>query len=125
VVEDVVQLEARNAEFVAACREEFWARLRAILVEGFQSLYGGTGQTWDGARYAADPRANPAPALWIDEVVVHLAGQTATASARTHSDSWPGRANRYMDTHVRRGGSWRCVHACGWPLVPDEPGRVT
>jgi hypothetical protein len=125
VAEDVVQLEARNEEFIAACRAGSWARLRPLLDEGFLYLDGGTGQTWDLARYAADLRANPAPSLWIDELVVHVAGQTATVSARTHSDSRPGRANRYLDTYVRRGGSWRCVHACVWPLLPDEQGRTT
>lgn len=121
MAEDVAQLEARNQEFIAACREGSWARLHPILDAGFQYLDGGTGQVWDLARYAADLRANPAPSLWIDEVVIHVAGQTATVSARTHSDTRPGRANRYLDTYTRRGEGWLCVHACVWPLAADEP----
>jgi Domain of unknown function (DUF4440) len=122
VAEDVVQLAARNEEFIAACRAGSWEQLCPILDEEFWYLDGGTGQVWDVASYAADLRANPSPSLRIDEVVIHVAGQTATVSARTHSDARPGRANRYLDTYARRDEGWLCVHACVWPIVADDPG---
>jgi hypothetical protein len=54
---------------------------------------------------------------------MYIPGNTATVSARTHSDNRPHRPNRYLDTYGLRDGCWRCVHACMWPL--PEPGDAT
>ncbi len=119
-VDDRAELQALNEEFIAAYRAGSWERLRVILDEDFRYLDGRTGQAWDEARYVADLQANPSPSLRFDKVDVHVAGQTATVSARTLSDDRPGRANRYLDTYARRDGRWLCVHACVWPLTPDD-----
>jgi ketosteroid isomerase-like protein len=62
-------------------------------------------------------RSHAAPALAIDQVVVHVDGDTAVVSAR--SSRQPGTYSRYLDTYERRGDEWLCVHACVWPLHTD------
>jgi hypothetical protein len=119
-VDVIAALTARNEQFIQACRQGSWEQLRQILGSDFRYLDGCTGRVWDADRYIADLRDNPAPSLAIDEVVIHVAGDTATVSARTRSDARPQRHNRYLDTYERRDGHWLCVHACVWPL----PGRT-
>ncbi|HZC73167.1 MAG TPA: nuclear transport factor 2 family protein [Jatrophihabitans sp.] len=118
-MDDVDALTARNERFIDACREGSWEQLRVVLGSDFRYLDGRTGEMWDEERYRADLRENPAPSLTIDEVAIHIAGDTATVSARTWSATRPGRANRYLDTYARRDGQWVCVHACVWPL-PEQ-----
>ncbi len=122
-MDDIAVLSAHNEHFIDACRQGSWEQLRPILGSDFRYLDGRTGECWDQIRYAADLRHHPAPSLTIDEVVIHVAGNTAVVSARTRSDTRPGRRNRYLDTYERRDGHWLCVHACVWPL-PD-PGADT
>jgi ketosteroid isomerase-like protein len=79
-----------------------------------------TGEVWAHERYVENLRSHPAPALAIDQVVVHVDGNTAIVSARTSRQ--PGSFSRYVDTYERRGDGWRCVHACVWP---PQAERVT
>lgn len=123
-MDDVEALIARNEHFIEACRQGSWESLRQILDSDFRYLDGHTGQVWDEQRYVADLRQHPAPAMVIDEVAVHVAGDTATVSARTRGSAGPGRANRYLDTYTRRSGQWLCVHACVWPLRQDGGDTV-
>jgi len=117
-VNDIAALTARNEHFIEACRRGSWEMLQLIVGEDFQYLDGRTGQEWDQARYVSDLRANPAPALTIDELRIHVVGDAAMVSARTASGAEHGRRNRYLDSYARRDGQWVCVHACVWPL-PD------
>jgi len=50
--------------------------------------------------------------------MIHVDGDTASVSARTHSEL--KRNNRYLDTYSRTGDGWRCVHACVWPLPATD-----
>ncbi len=113
---DVEALSARNRQFIDACRAGSWDLLREILADEFCYLDGRTGEVWEEARYVADLGANPAPTLTVDELAIHVAGDTATVSARTTNADTPDRHNRYLDTYQRRDGDWVCVHACVWPL---------
>jgi len=122
-VGDVGELAACNEEFIEACRVGSWEQLRALLGHDFRYLDGRTGELWEEERYVEDLRHNPAPSLAIDEVVIHVAGNTGTVSARSRV---VGRAhrNRYLDTYERRDGRWVCVHACVWPLPPENWNTV-
>lgn len=120
-VDDIAALAAHNEYFIEACRGESWEQLRVILGGDFQYLDGRTGESWDEDRYVSDLRENPTPSLVIDQVAIHVAGDTACVSARTRSGTRAGRANRYLDTYERRDGQWLCVHACVWPL-PEVDG---
>lgn len=82
-MEDTAELVARNEHFIAACRRGSWTQLRPILGADFRYLDGRTGNLWNQPSYISDLEANPAPSLAIDEVVVHVAGDTAVVSART------------------------------------------
>lgn len=113
-VDDVRQLAARNLRFIEACREGSWLMLEPILSRSFSYLDGSTGEIWDMDRYIEDLEANPIPGLAIDQVTIHVDGDTAIVSARTNVGSAP--RNRYLDTYARRRGEWLCVHACVWPL---------
>lgn len=113
---DVDALLERNEHFIQACRRGSWELLSEILGPEFRYLDGCSGQVWTPERYVTDLEQNPDPSLMIDEVAVHVAGDTAGVSARTRSAARPDRANRYLDTYERRGGRWLCVHACVWPL---------
>ena len=73
---------------------------------------------WPHERYVDNLRASPSPALQIDQVVVHVDGDTAVVSARTSRGR--GRYGRYVDTYARRADGWECVHACVWPLAPNQ-----
>lgn len=117
----VAALTARNDEFIEACRRGSWELLARILADDFGYLDGLTGEVWTMSRYIADLRANASPTLSIDQLAVHVCGETATVSARSHSRARPGKHNRYLDTYARRDGRWLCVHACVWRL-PDALG---
>jgi hypothetical protein len=109
-----------NERFIDAFRNGSWEQLRPILSPSFSYLDGATGEVWEHERYVANLDGNPSPKLAIDQVVVHVDGDTAVVSARTSGRS-PGRFGRYVDTYERRDGHWFCVHACVWPL-PAETG---
>jgi Domain of unknown function (DUF4440) len=114
-MDELQQLRELNERFIEACRQGSWALLEPILAPGFQYLDGLTGEVWSMGRYIGDLEANPAPTLDIDQVQVHVVGDVAVVSAR--SITARGRFARYVDTYLRHGGSWRCVHACVWPLA--------
>ena len=105
-----------------------WETLEPVLSDSFAYLDGGTGDVCPHERYVDNLRANPSPALQIDQVVVHVAGDTTVVSARTSRGR--GRYSRYVDTYARRGDGWECVHACVWPLPAfvarrQEPERTS
>jgi hypothetical protein len=113
-VEDVEVLAEQNQRFIEACRQGSWSMLEPVLAPTFSYMDGTTGEVWAMERYVADLHDNPADALEVDQLVIHVAGDTAIVSARSRSDK-PG-SRRYLDTYQRVGGSWLCVHACVWPL---------
>ena len=115
-MDDEQALLALNEQFIDAFRNGSWEQLSPVLSPGFAYLDGATGEVWEHERYVENLRANPSPTLRIDQVVVHVDGDTAIVSART---SRPERRGRYVDTYERRDGGWLCVHACVWPLPPD------
>jgi hypothetical protein len=94
-----------------------WEDLSHVLSDRFAYVDGSTGERWDMSRHIADLREHPSPGLTVDQVVVHVAGDTAGVSAR--STAGTGSFNRYLDVYAREGGTWTCVQACVWPL-PDE-----
>ena len=110
-MDDEATLRELNEQFIEAFRQGSWELLQPVLSPSFRYLDGRTGEVWPQERYVENLRANPAPELAIDQVVVHVDGDTAIVSART---SRPG---RYVDTYARRDGRWLCVHACVWPLA--------
>jgi hypothetical protein len=112
--DDTDTLTELNARFIEAFRQGSWELLQPILSPSFSYLDGVTGEVWSHERYISDLEANPSPSLAIDQLAVHVDGDTAVVSARTSSRS--GRHNRYVDTYERRDGTWLCVHACVWPL---------
>jgi hypothetical protein len=114
-VDDTKVLTELNEQFVDAFRKGSWDLLRPILSPGFSYLDGATGEVWDMDRYIAALEGNPLPTIGIDQVVVHIDGDTAVVSARSFTR--PGKYNRYVDTYARRDGGWLCVHACVWPLA--------
>ena len=113
-MDDTAALVELNEQFIDAFRNGSWEQLEPVLSPGFSYLDGITGEVWEHERYVANLRANPSPALAIDQVVVHVDGDTAVVSARTSRR--PGAYGRYVDTYERREGGWLCVHACVWPL---------
>jgi len=110
-MDDIATLTELNEQFIEAFRQGSWELLEPVLSPSFSYLDGATGEVWPQDRYIESLRANPVPTLAIDQVVVHVDGDTAIVSART---SRPG---RYVDTYARRNGGWACVHACVWPLA--------
>jgi hypothetical protein len=118
IVNDTDVLRELNLQFIEAFRQGSWELLAPILSPSFSYLDGVTGEVWDHERYVADLRSNPSPALAIDQVVVHVDGDTAVVSARTSRR--PDRYSRYADTYERREGGWLCVHACVWPLPTSD-----
>jgi Domain of unknown function (DUF4440) len=114
-VDDTKVLTELNERFVDAFRKGSWVLLKPILSPGFSYLDGATGEVWDMDRYIADLDGNPLPTIGIDQVVVHVDGDTAVVSARSFTR--PGKYNRYVDTYARRDDGWLCVHACVWPLA--------
>jgi hypothetical protein len=117
-VDDTQALTELNRQFIEAFRRGSWELLQPILSPSFSYLDGATGEVWAHERYVENLRAHPSPELAIDQVVVHVDGNTAIVSARTSRQ--PDRFGRYVDTYERRDDGWRCVHACVWPLQPSE-----
>jgi hypothetical protein len=113
-VDDTQLLTELNSQFIEAFRQGSWELLKPILSPSFSYLDGATGEVWAHDRYVAELRSHPSPALAIDQLAVHVDGNTAVVSARTSGKA--GSYNRYVDTYERRDGGWRCVHACVWPL---------
>lgn len=116
-MDDLTALAEQNERFIEVCRHGSWAMLRLVLSPSFSYLDGSTGEVWEMDRYIKNLEENPAPTLVIDQVAIHVDGDTAIVSAR--SSRGAGRANRYVDTYARRGDEWLCVHACVWPLPKD------
>jgi hypothetical protein len=113
-MDDIKELTELNLHFIESCRLGSWEMLRQILSPSFSYLDGRTGEVWDRQRYIEDLEDGPAPNLDIDQVAIHVDGDTAVVSARSFTQ--PGRYSRYLDTYERRAEGWRCVHACVWPL---------
>jgi hypothetical protein len=113
-MDDTKVLTELNTQFIDAFRQGSWELLEPILSPSFSYLDGATGEVWTHDRYVESLRAHPAPALALDQVVLHVDGNTAVVSARTSRQ--PGRYSRYVDTYERRDGRWACIHACVWPL---------
>ena len=115
-MDDVSQLLALNDRFIDAFRHGSWEMLRPILSPSFGYIDGLTGEIWARQQYIDDIDGRPVPELSIDQVAVHVDGNTAVVSAR--SLGRPGGSDaRYMATYERRADGWCCVHACGWPLA--------
>lgn len=106
-----------NDRFIDACRAGSWEDLSKVLSERFAYVDGATGERWEMDRYIAELRANPRPQLSIDDMVIHVAGETAGVSARTSNGT--GTHNRYLDVYAREPAGWRCVQACVWPTESD------
>jgi hypothetical protein len=120
--DDEAVLRALNEQFIRAFRQGSWETLEPVLSGSFAYLDGATGDVWPHERYVANLRDNPSPALQIDQVVVHVDGDTAVVSARTSRGH--GRFSRYVDTYARRAHGWECVHACVWPLAATESSEA-
>ena len=114
-MDDTKVLTELNAQFIEAFRQGSWELLEPILSASFRYLDGATGEVWAHESYVENLRSNPAPSLALDQVVVHVDGNTAVVSGRTSRQ--PGKYRRYADTYERRDGGWVCVHACVWPLA--------
>jgi Domain of unknown function (DUF4440) len=113
-VDDADELAQLNERFIDAFRQGSWELLAPVLAPSFAYLDGATGEVWEHTRYVENLRSHPAPALALDQVVIHVDGDTAVVSGRTSRE--PGTYRRYLDTYERRPDGWRCVHACVWPL---------
>jgi hypothetical protein len=112
-MDDVNALILLNERFIAACRVGSWEDLEPILAAAFAYVDGTTGERWDMDRYITELRAKPNPGLTIDDVVIHVAGNTAGVSARCANGT--GRTSRYLDVYAREADGWKCVQACVWP----------
>jgi hypothetical protein len=117
-MDDKQALLELNEQFIDAFRNGSWEQLRPVLSPSFSYLDGASGEVWEMDRYIENLRANPSPSLAIDQVVVHVDGNTTVVSARSSRQS--GTYSRYVDTYERRVDNWLCVHACVWPLHTDE-----
>jgi hypothetical protein len=82
-MDDQSALIELNTRFIDAFREGSWELLEPILSPSFIYLDGATGEVWPHDRYVENLRGNPAPALALDQVVVHVDGNTAVVLART------------------------------------------
>jgi hypothetical protein len=56
-----------NTRFIDALRQGSWELLEPILSPAFRYLDGTTGEVWAHERYVENLRANPAPALVLDQ----------------------------------------------------------
>src|SRR5262245_18985219 len=116
-MEDRAQLEELNERFIEAFRQGSWELLQPLLAPSFSYLDGASGEVWEHEQYVDNLRRHPSPALTLDQVMIHVNGDTTVVSGRTSRQ--PGSYKRYLDTYERRPQGWRCVHACVWPLGPD------
>jgi len=121
-MDDVTALRPLNDRFISACRAGSWEDLQLVLSPRFRYVDGATGECWTMSTYIEDVRGSANPRLSVDQVVVHVAGDTAGVSARTSNGS--GRHNRYLDVYARDDGGWSCVQACVWPTAPDSSSPV-
>jgi hypothetical protein len=112
---DTTELESLNGQFIDAFRRGSWEMLAPILTTDFVYLDGASGQTWELERYEANLRSHPVEGLAYDQVAIHVSGDNAVVSARTHRPG--GSYGRYVDSYRREEGVWRCFHACVWPLL--------
>ena len=117
-MDDTEVLTKLNLQFIEAFRQGSWELLEPILSPSFSYLDGATGEVWTHERYVHELRHNPAPALAIDQIAMHIDGNAAVVSARTSRQ--PGRYKRYVDTYERRDDGWLCIHACVWPLQTSD-----
>ena len=117
-MDDETKLEELNEQFIEAFRRGAWELLEPILAPSFSYLDGASGEVWEHERYVDALRNHPAPMLALDQVVIHVDGDTAVVSGRTCRQ--PGTFRRYLDTYERRPDGWRCVHACVWPLQEHD-----
>ena len=115
---DADALVALNDRFIEAFRRGSWDLLKPILSPSFAFLDGVTGEVWSRERYVSSLDGNPSPSLTIDQLSIHVDGNTAAVSARTSRGE--GRYGRYVDTYERREDTWLCVHACVWRLAGNE-----
>jgi hypothetical protein len=113
-VDDINALTELNRQFIDAFRQGSWELLEPILSPSFAYLDGTTGEVWEQERYIENLRNDPSPSLSIDQLVVHVDGDTAVVSARTSRQQ--RRFGRYIDTYARQDGGWLCIHACVWPM---------
>jgi Domain of unknown function (DUF4440) len=113
-MDDARVLTELNERFIDSFQRGSWELLEPILSPSFSYLDGTTGEVWELDRYATALDGHPSPSLTIDQLVVHVDGDTAVVSARSSRE--PGTYSRYVDTYERREGGWRCVHACVWAL---------
>lgn len=113
-VDDIAVLTQLNEQFIEAFRKGSWEMLRPILSPSFQYLSGATGKVEELPAYVEDLETNPSPTLEIDQVVIHVDGDSAAVSARTSAGA--GRYSRYIDSYHRTAAGWICFHACVWPL---------
>jgi Domain of unknown function (DUF4440) len=111
-LDDLTQL---NLRFIDAWRKGSWELLAPILTPTFGYLDGARGELWELPRYIEVLRASAEPGLSIDQVAIHIAGELAAVSARSHRP--PDRHSRYLDSYVRTEEGWRCYHACVWPIT--------
>jgi Domain of unknown function (DUF4440) len=100
---DTAELERLNKQFIEAFRQGSWALLEPILSPRFQYLDGASGEPWQMEKYIHNLDGHASPELSIDELVIHIDGDTAVVSART-SRRPANRHNRYVDTFERRAG---------------------
>ena len=121
-MDDTAELERLNEQFIEAFRQGSWALLEPILSPRFQYLDGASGEPWPMEKYIHNLDGHASPELSIDELVIHVDGDIAVVSARTSRR--PNRHNRYVDTYERHDGTWRCVHACVWPVREDGEGAA-
>lgn len=114
--DDARTLTELNTRFIDAFRLGSIEMLDSVLDDGFVYLDGATGRIADRAAYRAT-LTGPTPTLAVDDVRVHVFGDTAVVTGRTTRDG--ASFKRYVDTWRRTGDRWTCVHGGLWP-VPGE-----
>lgn len=113
-VDDELELRARNERFIGAFRIGSLEDLDAVLDPSFVVVDGTTGAYADREAYRAR-LTGPVPGLALDDVAVHVTGDTAVVTGRTTRDG--ARFARYVDVWRRTDDGWRCVLGCNWPVV--------